>query len=69
MGHSSLSKLSSCLGEAPEFVEKILDEDSVNSKTSRPETPSSSGNRVFSALQRARSRLNSSQSSVSGLDK
>jgi len=69
MGHSSLSKLSSCLGEASEFVKKILDEDSASSKTSRPETSSSSGNRVFSALQRARSKLNSSQSSVSGLGK
>lgn len=69
MSRSSLSKLSSCRGEASEFVKKIVDEDSASSKTSRPETSSSSRNRVFLALQRAPSRLKSSQSSVSGLGK
>lgn len=69
MDRSSLSKLSSCLGEASELVKKILDAETASSETSRPETSSSSGNRVFSALQRARSMLNSSQSSASGLGK
>ena len=69
MDRSSLSKLSSCLGEASELVKKILDEETASSQTSRPESSGSSGNRVFSALQRARSMLNSSQSSTSGLCK
>ena len=69
MDRSSLSKLSSCLGEASELVKKILDKETAGSETSRPETSSSSGNRVFSALQKARSMLNSSQSSASGLGK
>ena len=69
MDRSSLTKLSSCLGEAFELVKKILDDENASSETSRPETSSSSGNRVFSALQRARSMLNSSQSSTSGLGK
>lgn len=69
MSCSSLSKLSSCLGEALQLVKKILGEDSISSKTSCPETSNSSGKRVFAALQRARSRLNSSQLSVYGLRK
>ena len=69
MDPSSLSKLSSCLGEASELVKKILDEETAGCETSRPEPSNSSGNRVFSALQRARSLLNSSQSSASGLGK
>ena len=69
MDRSCLSKLSSRLGEASELVKKILDAETASSETSRPETSSSSGNRVFSALQRARSMLNSSQSSASGLGK
>ena len=69
MDRSSLSKLSSCPGEASELVKKILDEETASSETSRPETSSSSGNQVFSALQRARSMPNSSQSSASGLGK
>ena len=63
MDRSSVSKLSSCFGEASELVKKILDEDTASSETSRPETSSSSGNRELSALQRATSMLNSSQSS------
>lgn len=69
MDRSSLTKLSSCLGEASELVKKILDDENASSETSRPETSSSGGNRLFSALQRARSMLNSSQSSTSGLGK
>ena len=65
----SLSKQSSCLGEAPELVKKILDEHTASSETYRSEASSSRGNRVFSALQRARSMLNLSQSSASGLGK
>ena len=62
MDRSSPLKLSSWLGEASELVNKILDEETASSETSWPETSSSSGNRVFSALQIARSMLNSSQS-------
>ena len=69
MDRSSLTKLSSSLGEASELVKKILDDENASSETSRPETLSSGGNRVFSALRRARSMLNSSQSSTSGLGK
>ena len=69
MNHSSLSWLSSCLVEASELVKKILDEDTASSETFWPETSNSSGNRVFSALQRADSILNSSQSRASGLGK
>ena len=69
MDRSSLSKLSSCLVEASEILKKILDKETASSETSHPETSSSSGNRVFSALQRARSMLNSSQSSAFGLGK
>ena len=69
MDRSSLSKLSSCLVEASELLKKILDKETASSETSHPETSSSSGNRVFSALQRARSMLNSSQSSAFGLGK
>ena len=58
MDRSSLSKLSSCLGEASELVKKILDEETASSETFRPETSSCSGNQVFSALQGARSMLN-----------
>ena len=47
MDCSSLSKLSSCLGEASELVKNILDEDTASSETSRPETSSSSGSRVL----------------------
>ena len=50
-------------------MKEILDEETASSETSRPETSSSSGNRVFSVLQRARSMLNSSQSNASGLAK
>ena len=60
---SSLAKLSSCLREASEVVKKILDEET---QTSRPESSRSSGSRVFSALQRARLMLDSSQASASG---
>ena len=63
------SKLSSCLGEASELVKTILDEEIAGSETPRPKTSSSSGSRVFSALQRARSMLKSSQSSTSDLGK
>ena len=69
MDRSSLTKLSSCLEEASELVKNIFDDKNASSETSRPETSSSIGNRVFSALQRARSMLNSSQSSTSGLGK
>ena len=69
MYRSSLSKLSSCLEEASELVKKTLYKKTAGPKTSRPEPSNSSGNRVFSALQRAKSSLNSSQSSASGLGK
>ena len=65
--HSYLAKLSSCLGEASELLKKIVDKETAGSQTSWPESSGSSGNQVFSALQRVRSMLNSSQASASGL--
>ena len=56
--HSYLVKLSSCLGEASELLKKIVDKETAGSQTSCPESSGSSGNRVFSALQRVRSMLN-----------
>ena len=50
-------------------MKKILDEDTASSETFWPETSNFRGNRVFSALQREESVLNSSQSRASGLGK
>ena len=46
MDRSSLSKLSSFLGEASELLKKILDGETASSQTSRSESSGSSGNRV-----------------------
>ena len=50
-------------------MKKILDGDTASSETFWPETSNFRGNRVFSALQREESVLNSSQSRASGLGK
>ena len=69
MDRSSFSKLSSCLGEASELVKKILDEDTASSKISRPETSSSSGNRVFSAKSEVNAKLITIKTRACGLGK
>lgn len=69
MDPSSLAKLSTCLGEASELVNKLLTKETdAGASSSRPGS-SRSPSDVSSALQRARSMLNFSTQSASGLTK